>query len=520
MIVLPPETIAPAACTRASTATFVDAGGLVQTAAANVLRPLFVVGELRGALIEAAATNLLTQSRADTNSGWGKGTNTTRIGSTTAPDGSLDATIYAASAAGNAYVVQSTARAAATTYTLSAWARLVSGPAPTSGALLMAGYDSNGSAASVEIAQIGYDGLDGTWRRFSLTFSNVAALASANSFLCVDPPVGTQIAIWGAQLEVGETATSYIPTTAAAVTRAADLVAGGGSGNDLLYTNATEPAPAWVSGTSYALGAAVVRPNSRKYAALIAIASSTIAPESEPSKWEDVGAVNPLAMFDGGRNLQTIGPAGDKLRVTIACSGRVDSLFLARLAASYGRVTMTVGGAVVYSKDLTLTLRKTNSWSSYYFGRFEQLASVLLTDLPMLSGATITLELDNGLDAARCASMVIAKRVELGDSQCGASSDPLVFSLVTRDDYGNALLVPRRMAPATSQTLLIPVGQIPVAAALRERLNARAAVWAGMGGDTTGPWSELFLVYGIYTRFKISAPSPVHGAVELDLQEL
>ena len=40
------------------------------------------------------------------------------------------------------------------------------------------------------------------------------------------------------------------------------------------------------------------------------------------------------------------------------------------------------------------------------------------------------------------------------------------------------------------------------------------------GDDTTGPWSELYLIFGIYTRFKISTPGAKYGTVELDLQEL
>ena len=518
MIVLPPETLTAPGFTRASTATYVDAQGLVQTAAANVQRPLHVGGELRGVLIELSDTNLLLQSIADTASGWTKGANTTRVGKTTAPDGSANATIYATSVVGNAYIVQATSRAAATVYTFSVWAKLISGAVPASGALIMVDYDSNGVAGTLERTSRDFTGLDGTWRRFSLTFTNVAALAGANNFLCVDFPVGTQIAVWGAQLELGAVATSTIMTTTAAFTRAADVLTS--SGRDVLYSNAVESAAAWVSGTNYVLGAIVTRPNNRRYATLVAITGSTIAPELDTVRWEDIGAINPLAMFDQGRNLQTVGPVGSKLRVAIYSAGRINSLFLSRLEASYGTVVMYVGGAEVYRKALTLTRRRTRSWSTYYFGTFEQLSSVMLTDLPMLAGATIVLELDNGIYAAKCASMVIAQRVELGDSEWGAASDPLVFSVVNRDDYGNARLVPRRMAPATSQTLQIPAAQTPVANALRDRLNARPAVWAGMNANTEGPWSELFLICGIYTRFKITALNAKTSRVELDLQEL
>ena len=520
MIVLPPETLTPASVTRATTACYYDQDGIRRTAAANVVRPLYVAGALRGVLVEPAATNLLFQCAAvDSGNGWSKGSAITRVGTTTGPAGDALATVYSCTAppTGGLYQGAKTL-AAATTYTLSVCAKLISGPVPASGSLMTIDYDSNGVAGTLERAVRGFAGLDGTWREYTLTVTNVAAVAAAVASFLVDLPAGTQIALADAQLEVGGVRTSLVITAAAAATRAADVLTS--SGHDVLYSTAIESAAAWVSGSNYALGASVARPNNRKYTALVAITGSTTAPESDASRWEDVGAVNPLAMFDQGRNLQTLGPVGAKLRVAVYCAGRINSLFLARLEASYATVVMYVGTVEVYRKDLTLTRRQTRSWSTYYFGTFSQLASVMLTDLPMLAGATIVLELDNGAYAAKCASMVISQRVELGDSEWGASSDPLVFSVVTRDDFGNAKLVPRRMAPATSQTLQIPVSQIPVAAALRDRLNARPAVWAGMGDNTTGPWSELFLIYGIYTRFKISAPNPKVGAVDLDLQEL
>lgn len=520
MIVLPPEILTQPGFTRAGTATYYDQDGIRRTAAAGVLRPLYVAGALRGVLIESAATNLLVQSAAvDSNTGWTKGSAITRVGTTTGPAGDAVATVYSSTGGVTIGVTQGAKTlAAGTTYTVSVCAKLISGPIPASGSLMAIDYDSNGVASTLERTTRGWAGLDATWREFSIAFTNVAALATGVASFLVDLPAGTQIALADAQLEVGGVRTSFIPTAAAAVARAADVLTG--SGRDVLYSNAVEAAPEWITGTNYASGAVCIRASTRRrYTALVAITGSAIAPETDVARWKDIGAVNHLAMFDQGRNLQTVGPVGSKLRVAIYCSGRINSLFLARLEASYGTVVMYVGGVEVYRKDLTLTRRKTRSWSTYLYGTFDQLSSVLLTDLPMLAGATIVLELDNGAYAAKCASMVISQSVSLGDTQWGGSSDPLVFSVVNRDAYGNAELVPRRMAPATSQVLKIPAAQIPTAMALRDRLNARFAVWAGMNDNTESPWSEMFLICGIYTRFKIDAQDAKEGSVDLDLQE-
>lgn len=178
----------------------------------------------------APRTNIFKHStEADTNNGWFLGTNLTRIGKTTAPDGSNTATVYSTGSTGNAFVQQLVSLAANTTYTLSVWAKLISGSAPSAGALIISDHDIDGSGTITagERTQLGWSGLDGTWRRFSLTFTNIAAV-SAGQYLCTEFGNGAQIAIWGAQLETGTLATAFIPTSENPVTITDFSHAGGG----------------------------------------------------------------------------------------------------------------------------------------------------------------------------------------------------------------------------------------------------------------------------------------------------
>jgi phage-related protein len=173
-------------------------------------------GEL---LIEAAATNLLTNSACDTNSGWGLGGNTIRVGLTAGLDGGNTAVVYTGtpSSPGDQFAEFPVTLVAGATYTASVWARFVSGTPPSYGKLLNI---NNGSYYPIT-------SITSNWQRFSLTFVAGAADGSSvnNNFFYVasDWGPGADIAVWGAQIEAAGVSTSYIPTTSGPVTRAADL---------------------------------------------------------------------------------------------------------------------------------------------------------------------------------------------------------------------------------------------------------------------------------------------------------
>ncbi len=169
-------------------------------------------------LYPTARTNQLTNSSVDTNSGWNLGSNSIRVGNTTAPDGTNTATIYQgnASAPGNQYVGhnEGATLVAGATYTASVWAKLISGSAPTIGQILTI-EDSLSPNHRQTVNFIG-SGISTAWKRFSVTFQAQASV-SGTFYVAADFGQGVQVAVWGAQLERGQL-TSYIPTTTAPVT--------------------------------------------------------------------------------------------------------------------------------------------------------------------------------------------------------------------------------------------------------------------------------------------------------------
>jgi len=235
--------------TRASTATYYDAQGVLRTAASGVPRidhdP--VTGECKGLLIEEARTNLLTYSEQFDNAAWSKNNVTVTANSVNAPDGSITAdTLIEDTAETNHYLTNNCSVTAGQDYTASCYAKLGAGNRffglilPSSGfgvnvaaAFTLTGNGSYsigtaGTGTSATITNVG-----GGWYRCTLTSQasvtnpvvNIQVRlsdspATSNRTYLGDGTSG--IYIWGAQLEAGAAPTSYIPTSTVATTRAAD----------------------------------------------------------------------------------------------------------------------------------------------------------------------------------------------------------------------------------------------------------------------------------------------------------
>lgn len=226
--------------TRASTATYFDSAGVLRSAAINEPRfdynPATLVAQ--GLLIEEQRTNSMLQSEDFDNATWSAKTAVTITTNTTsAPNGTLTADTITENTTTSQHLTGagvSGGVSSGTTYTFSCFVKQGSGTRKVFLTAFGQGYSvfdpTTGNVVQASGNVCTATNVGNGWWRFSAaitkTNTNAGFFIGLWSTAANYAGDGTSSLIcWGAQVEAGAFPTSYIPTTAIALTRAADLAA-------------------------------------------------------------------------------------------------------------------------------------------------------------------------------------------------------------------------------------------------------------------------------------------------------
>jgi hypothetical protein len=251
--------------TRSTTGTYVGSDGLIKTASVNEARfdhnP--ATGEILGLLVEEARTNVLQYSQDFTNAYWTKTNSSVAFSSGLAPDNTSTVNRLTCSTNGAASVAVNYAPSTAATFTVSCYFstsstnkypvlsvhrynsnsagakfNLINGTVVLFGSTTSAGF-ANPLGVTASITNVGNG-----FYRCSFSYSrpginnevsislgdsrstNIFAYGTAyisNPASAISVTAGEYLDFWGLQYEQGAFPTSYIPTTASTVTRAADV---------------------------------------------------------------------------------------------------------------------------------------------------------------------------------------------------------------------------------------------------------------------------------------------------------
>ena len=498
-VTIPSATPSPATFTRAGAATYIDESGVLMYSATD--QPRYQDGKL---LIEGAATNLLLRSQEADNSGaWTRAagpTYTVTANSDVAPDGATTADTVSMTTGGSSGLFQAVTVTPGTVYTFSWWAKRTADTA-------VAHRIYNNTAGADVLAVSSYYGAINatTWTRVSVAFTAPVGCTSVRVYpIAGNASLSSGAKIWGMQMEVGPAATSYIPTTTAAASRAADSYSGGylasyaaTSVGFPVQLMPEDPSDLWVSGTAYAVNDLVHRVSThRVYMRLVAGAGST-APESDGINWRDIRATQawaPLVLTE-----DTKSTAIGNLYFTLSPTSQINALYMGGIGAASVRVVVqTPAGAV--------TLDQTTAMPAAYVPGSPNNEPGLSVDVSgaFVSGSKVHISLigagSGALTVASLRYLAAGLTFDLGGTLQGPRLGITDYSRKVTDEFGTTTFVRRGYAKRLTLELLIPTVEMATTFAILADLRATPALWVPSDTSQLAPLT----VYGWCKDFGIT----------------
>jgi hypothetical protein len=536
-VITPLDITSDTAFSRASTATYYDSTGTLQTAAIDVVRVNYDPETLEpeGILIEDAATNNILYSEDFSNAVWTKGSSSITANAITAPNGTLTADkvvensltnthnvtqVGATAVIGQDYKRHVFVKAAERSYVFVGINNAVTAFLSVN---LATGesFAAVGSFVSSEVIS-----LPGGW--YKITIEATATTATgiqfdvrvsydgvwANRSYLGDGVSG--IYVWGAHDNEG----SYIPTVATAVTRAADML------GDMVTSTVAEPdagESAWNAATNYALNDIVIRTTTHKKYINIQAGVDATFPEvdaalDEPTRWIETGSTNRYAMFDTLRNTQT--ETTSPLSIVLVPGTRVNSIGMLAMEAEEITIKVANGYEQIYSYTQNLNSREVLDWYDFFFEPFSNTPNVVKFDLPPYTAGNITVTLTSSTGTVKCGAVIMGNYTDIGDLVYGARISANNFSRIDREFDGTAVLVQRQTKPKLSGTTFFNKSQTNKILALKATLNAKPTVWSGLNADNTDGYFDGLVILGIYKIFDVDIAYPEKAKLDIELEEI
>jgi hypothetical protein len=231
-------------------------------------------------------------------------------------------------------------------------------------------------------------------------------------------------------------------------------------------TSIAEPASgeiAWVSAGTFAVGAKRIRTAThREYLCIQAHSGRTNTPETDTAYWQDVGPTRRWAPFD----IYTSTSATATTSLTYVLSpGYFNALALYGLVGTAYAITIkdAPGGATIFSETGPLS-DPPAGWYEYLFAAPKAITKLFRPDLPIRPNAELTITITAGTGQPVGVGMIVVGNLvdlvgdlaDFGGTEYGSSAEPVTYSYIKTDDFGNTTIVRRHKATSMTAKVVLP----------------------------------------------------------------
>ncbi|NHZ40121.1 hypothetical protein [Massilia aquatica] len=289
-----------------------------------------------------------------------------------------------------------------------------------------------------------------------------------------------------------------------------------------MLTSSTVPEPhpesgesLWVSGTTYGVGAMVIRTTTHMRYERTVAGTSTIVPENDLTNWIEAGPTLRWAMFD--RKIGTATTAATAITV-VTRPGSISGLGMLELVGRQVAVTLkdAPGGTTVYSRTVNLDGTQITSVYEWFFLDFEQLSDFVLTDLPQHYAAcelTVTITSTKPVSVG---VLQVGQVIAVGSAQKGATVGIIDYSKKEKDRFGNWDVVAGLFSKRGNLQVLTPAGEFN--RIFRSLAGLRTIPCIYIGADQVG--FEPLIFYGFFKDFSMVIPYSKYHLCNLEIEGL
>lgn len=219
-----------------------------------------------------------------------------------------------------------------------------------------------------------------------------------------------------------------------------------------------DSSPVWNSATTYGLGARVhVVSAKRVYESAQAnnVGKDPTQPANQFSAagvatwWIDLGPTNRSAMFDN--MISTPSAGASPFEITLK-PGAFNGIAMFGLGADQLRVEVidTDTGNVIYNYDAPLEGTAPSDYYEYFFEPFKPQTQFIATAIEPYASARVRITLTRATGQARIGLLALGDLKPLGVPLRGASVEPVDYSYIGTDSFGNTTIKRRNSATGLS----------------------------------------------------------------------